>query len=327
MLLPEQLSVVMLNGAASEFAFAIKPIVRLAFPVLLTVTVWSAVRPWTTFPNGIWWSVVGATESVTAMTGTGVAVPVPDTLMVTVGVEGSSLGMSKLSLNKPAAVGANRTVRVQDPPGEMGLVQLFDTMLNGATGPAIVPTVRSALPLLLTVTIWSAVLPSRTVPKGIRWSVAEPAESVTTMTGTGVAVPVPDRLIVTVPVAVSLLGMSKVSLKGPVAVGANLTVRVQDPPGAMGLVQLFDTMLNGAAGPAIVPTVRSALPMLLIVTVWSEVRPSVIVPNGIRWSVVGATESVTTICGAGAVTVTARVVLAALSPSLVPLLFAERPSA
>jgi hypothetical protein len=90
---------------------------------------------------------------------------------VTDGVEESLLGISKESLNGPDAVGANRTVTVQDPAGAIVLPeQLSAEMLNGGAKRselATVPITRSAFPLLLTVTVWSEVLPSRTVPKDI----------------------------------------------------------------------------------------------------------------------------------------------------------------
>jgi hypothetical protein len=92
---------------------------RFAVPVFLTVTVCEAAEPTMTVPKGTWRSVVGATESVTVIAAVGTAAPVPLTFIVTDAFAGSLLGILKLSLKVPVAVGAKATVTVQEAAGAM----------------------------------------------------------------------------------------------------------------------------------------------------------------------------------------------------------------
>lgn len=108
-----------MKGAASGFAEPTAPMTRLAVPVFLTVTVCEAEEPTIIVPKGTCRSVVGATESVTEMAGVATVAPVPLTFMVTELFAGSLLGMLKLSVKEPVAVGANATVTVQEAAGEM----------------------------------------------------------------------------------------------------------------------------------------------------------------------------------------------------------------
>src|SRR5512142_2666877 len=94
-----------------------------------------------------------------------------------------------------------------------------------------------------------------TLPKSSFWSLLGAMESVTEMFGTGPAAPVPLNESETVGVIGSLLGTSKVSAAGPMAVGANSVVMTQLVANGTGMsfsvkpvVQvLAEIMLNGAA--------------------------------------------------------------------------------
>ena len=74
-------------------------------------------------------------------------------------------------------------------------------------------TDRSALPVLVSVSVWFAEESSVIVPNA---KAVEDSDSL----GVGIAVPVPLTLIVTIGVSGSSEGMSKLSLSGPVEVGA-----------------------------------------------------------------------------------------------------------
>src|SRR5512142_2907358 len=91
-------------------------------------------------------------------------------------------------------------------------------------------------------------------PKGSFWSLLGAMESVTEMFGTGPATPVPLNESDTVGVIGSLLGTSKVSAAGPLAVGANRVVMTQLFAAGTGIsfsvkpaVQVLAGMLKGAA--------------------------------------------------------------------------------
>jgi hypothetical protein len=109
----------MVNGAASESEEPTVPITRAAFPLFVIVTVCVAELPAEMVPNGTNRSLVGATESVTVMLGTGTVPPVPLTFTVTVLLEGSLLGMLKLSETTPVEVGTKAIVIVQAAEGAM----------------------------------------------------------------------------------------------------------------------------------------------------------------------------------------------------------------
>src|SRR5512147_224315 len=141
----------------------------------------------------------------------GASLPDPLTLIVMFGVVGSLLGMSKVSENAAALVGANLTIMVQEPAGATVFPeQLSAVIVKGATSgftEAIVPRTRSAFPLLPTVTVCVEKRPFWTVPNGSAWSVVGETGSVTVTCGTFVDEPVPLTLNVIDAVDGSLLGM------------------------------------------------------------------------------------------------------------------------
>ena len=191
---PEQVSFRMVNGVARGFTCAIVPMTRLSFPALETVTVWSEEVPTVTLPKGICRSAGGATESFTAMSGTGVGeIPVPATLIVTGFSSGSLEGILKVSFAAPVAVGENRTVIVQLADGARVCPEQVSVpagMLNGAASgfaEATVPITRLAVPALVTVTVWSEEAPTVTLPNRTWLSFAGGTESVTAMSGAAVA--------------------------------------------------------------------------------------------------------------------------------------------
>ena len=115
----EQVSAVIVKGAVRESVEPTAPIARAAFPLFVIVTVCVAEVPAAAVPNGTSRSFVGATESVTEITGAGTVPPVPLTFTVTVLLAGSLLGILKLSDMVAVEVGANAIVRVQVAAGTM----------------------------------------------------------------------------------------------------------------------------------------------------------------------------------------------------------------
>src|SRR6185369_16849112 len=93
--------------------------------------------------------------------------------------------------------------------------------------------------------------------------------------------PVPFTLTVT---DGRLLGISKVSLAGPLAVGAKWTVSVHVAEGAIVWPeQVLFRKVNGAArglALAIVPMTRFAPPVLVMVMIASADKPAFTAPNG-----------------------------------------------
>jgi hypothetical protein len=86
-------------------------------------------------------------------------------------------------------------------------------------------------------------------------------------------IPEPVRVKVTDVVPGTLLtGIANVPLAWVLAVGAKRTVRLQVADGDIDVPeQVSPVMLNGAAGEAIVPIARAAVPVLVTVTVASDV--------------------------------------------------------
>src|SRR6185369_16086713 len=164
------------------------------------------------------WAFVGETRTGLAgglLPVPGVVVdvpPVPLTVIVKGTVPATLLGMLKVSLDGPLTIGAKRTVSGQVAAGATVLPeQTSFRMLNGAASGStlpIVPMTRSAVPVLVTVIVASAEAPTSTPPNGTCWSVAGAMVSVTEMSGTGMAVPVPLRANTTEGVRGSLLGIS-----------------------------------------------------------------------------------------------------------------------
>ena len=240
-----------------------------------TVTVSSVDLPSRTSPKGTRRSSIGATESVTLILPTAAAAPVPLTDTVTDAELGSSLGMFKLSVKVPVAVGAKATVIVQDAVGAMAwFEQLSVFMEKGAASRFVeptAPTAREAFPLFVTVTVWVTDEPAAMVPNGTRRSFVGATESVTVIFGTGTVPPVPLKFMVTELFAGSLLGILKLSVKVPAEAGAKATVRVQDADGTMvWFEQVSVFMEKGAASgfvEPIAPTARLAVPVFCTVAV------------------------------------------------------------
>src|SRR5512139_721237 len=222
-----------------------------------TVTVSFVDLPSRTSPKGTRRSSIGATESVTLILPTAAAAPVPLTDTVTDAELGSSLGMFKLSVKVPVAVGAKATVIVQDA-------------VNRFAEPTA-PTARAAFPLFVTVTVWVTDEPAAMVPNGTRRSFVGATESVTVIFGTGTVPPVPLMFMMTELFAGSLLGILKLSVKVPAEAGAKATVRVQDADGkTVWFEQVSVFMEKGAASGFVEPTeptTRLAVPVFFTVTV------------------------------------------------------------
>ncbi len=182
--------------------------------------------------------MAGDTESVTLIfPSAAVDEPVPLTLTVTDAFAVSLLGMLKLSVKVPVAVGAKETVRVQEAAGAMVWFEQPSLVIeNGAASGSVEPTVpitSAALPLFVTITVCVPVPPAETVPKGTNRSLFGETESVIVIAGAGAVLPDPLTFTVTVLLEGSLLGILKLSDTDPVDVGANPTVIVQAAAGAM----------------------------------------------------------------------------------------------
>src|SRR4030067_2670013 len=139
---------------------------------------------------------------------------------------------------------------------------------------------RFAVPILVMVTLRVA-----TCGVGVKHTAKKSMEAGDTeMPGAGAADPVPLTLTVTGFSSGSFDGISKLSVYATAAVGENRTVSVQLPPSAIvWFEQLSVSLPNGAASVsalAMAPITRSAVPSLVIVTVSSDKRPTLTVPNG-----------------------------------------------
>lgn len=169
--------------------------------------------------------------------------------------------MTRLAVRLPERVGAKVTLIVQLLPAASELPQ----ELVSAKSPGSVPEkvtllmLRAEFPVLLSVTVWAALV----VPMAVELKVRLVGETLASG-----ALPVPVRLTVC-ELGVALSVMLNVALKVPEAVGANVTLNVQLPPAATELLQL----LVSPKSPGLVPVnvmpimAKAALPVLLRVTV------------------------------------------------------------
>lgn len=135
-----------------EFApvTAMLPIAKLVFPVLFKVIVWPAL----VVPT-FWLTKVRA-EAVSAATG---ALPVPVRVMACGLPEALSVMLTDAE-RLPEAVGVKVTLIEQLPPAATGLPQVLLSAKSPEFAP-VTPTVLMfsvVLPLLLTVTIWAALV-------------------------------------------------------------------------------------------------------------------------------------------------------------------------
>src|SRR5437660_901588 len=178
--------------------------------------------------------------------------------------------MVTLALREPVAVGVKVTLMVQEAPAASAL-QLLGDLLVWAKSPALVPVramllmVRAALPLLVSVTAWAAlVVLTCWLPKlrlvGLKLT-------------PGALVPLPLKATVCgLPLALSVI--LTLALRVPVAVGVNVTLMVQEAPAA-NVLELLGHVLVWAKSPALVPVrpillmVRAAVPLLVSATAWA----------------------------------------------------------
>src|ERR1700749_75583 len=184
-------------------------------------------------------------------------VPVPVSGTVSDGLV-ALLATVRLADAPPAAVGVNVTLTVHEPPAAIDVPQVL-VWANGA--PALIEEMlAAALPGLVTVTFWVAVVePTASLPNatevGDSDSVALPPPEL---------VPVPDRLTALVtPPALTV----RVPVRLPVAVGANVTLTVQEPPAAIDEPQVL-VWLKSPVG-AIDETDPAEPVGLETVTVWA----------------------------------------------------------
>jgi hypothetical protein len=230
-LLVEQVVPVEATAKALAFApvIAMLLMVSAAVPVLLPrVTDSDPVVPTIWLPNG-------RLDGETLATG---AVPVPfrPTVCVLPVTPLLLSVMVSVPLSGPVAVGEKVTLIVQEPPAATGLlveqvvpVEATAKALAFAPVIAMLAIVSAAVPVVLPrVTGSDPVVPTIWLPN-VR------LDEVTLATG---AVPVPVKPTVCVLPATPLLlsVMVSVPLSGPVAVGEKVTLIVQEPPAATGLL-------------------------------------------------------------------------------------------
>jgi hypothetical protein len=157
---------------------AIALMVRLAVPLFVSVTVCDALVVPTT------WEVAKVTL-VGARVAMGAATPVPLKEIVCVLLAAGALSVKVTEPTAlPATVGVKTTLTVHMPWGATGEVQVLVSCCAKGAVATTEATVRFAVPVLVTVTIWAALLvPRATLPK-----VRLVAESNTA----GAPTPVPD---------------------------------------------------------------------------------------------------------------------------------------
>lgn len=237
--------------------------VSAALPLLLTVTDWLAlVVP----------STCEAKVSVAALSeicGVGAAVPEP----LSVTADGEPLALCvivRLALRAPVADGVNASLIVHEldtatlPPTEQ--VPPAEIWNSAACAPPSVSVLitSGAVPVLLTVTVWSAEVVATV---WLKLSVVGD----TPITGVS-ATPVPDRLVVLCPPA-ALCVTIRLALRAPAAEGVNPTLMVQLLPAAtVPLAAQVPPLIVNSVPLLIdnVPRVNGALPVLESVTVCAE---------------------------------------------------------
>jgi hypothetical protein len=144
----------MLNAGLLEL---MPSMLNAALPVLLTVKVRLALWPTQTSSKS---SAVGDTLQVMSK-------HVPLTATVPHGTGPQTLLVTKLTwpLCAPGVVQVNRTVTTTLPPAGTTVGSAGPVMLNAPLLELMAVIVKSALPVLLTVKLWSALWPTQTLPK------------------------------------------------------------------------------------------------------------------------------------------------------------------
>jgi hypothetical protein len=168
------------------------------------------------------------------------------------------LATVRLADAPPAAVGVNVTLAVQEAPAAIEVPQVL-VCANGA--PVVTEeTVAAALPVLVIVTFCAAVVdPTASLPNA-----TEVGDAVSVALPPPELVPVPDRLTALVtPPALTV----RVPVRLPVAVGANVTLTVQEPPAAIDEPQVLVWLKSPVA--AMDETAAAEPVGLETVTVWA----------------------------------------------------------
>src|SRR3989338_2060143 len=228
---------------------------RSAVPVLLMVKVWEALSPTRVLPKS--WLA-----GLTSMAG---AMPVPESRTE---APPASLAIETVSPAAPTASGAKVTSKVTKLPGAMG-ESAGRLRAKPAAPPRLLElTVRSALPVLLMVTVCGPLVePTSRFPK-------LKLAGLTSMAG---ATPVPESETVGEPASLVTVTVSPAR---PVPAGVKVTSKVTKLPGAMG-ESAGKLRAKPAAPPGLMlETVRSAEPVFVMVTVWARlVEPSRTLPK------------------------------------------------
>lgn len=195
--------------------------VRVAFPVLLSVAVWAVL----VVPTLVELKLRLAGETLAEG-----ALPVPVTLTACGLVVALSV-IVREAVRVPQDVGANVTLIVQVPPATMLLLQVLVSAKSPGLAPANVMLVmdRDAFPVLLRVTDWAALVVLTD------WLAKVKLEGERPTTG---PLPVPLRLIVCgLPAALSVIVTAAVRF--PVATGVKVTLIMQLLVGASELPQVL----------------------------------------------------------------------------------------
>ena len=197
------------------------------------------------------------------------------------------MAMCSAAVFAPRLVGANRTVKVVLPLGPLtGAVGLAVTVNIAACVPSIVmpSPVRLAEPVFLMVKVRLLVPPETkfTAPKLLLppSAMLEPAGCSTAISG---LTPVPVSAMSNGFSSLSLLAMWRAALRAPVAAGVNVTVKVVLAPGASVVAPSAPTVKSPGCEPSlvIVPRVRSASPILVMVKVRLVLAPRLTLPKSL----------------------------------------------
>src|SRR3989338_1206185 len=190
-----------------------------------------------------------------------------------VGDVAALLVMVTVSFAEPPAAGVNVTSKVVEPPGVRvaGKDGRLPTANPKPPPTAMLLTTRSAVPVLLMVKVCEALSPTRMLPKS--WLVG--------LTSIAGAMPVPESRTDAPPA--SLL-IETVSPTAPTPSGAKVTSKVTEPEGGMTAGSAGRLKAKPKEPPRLIElTVRSAVPVFEMVTVWApEVEPTRTFPKAIE---------------------------------------------
>jgi hypothetical protein len=207
----------------------------------------------------ITWAPKSRLDGLRATAGAGGVSPVPLSETETVPL-GALLKMERAAVREPVTAGVNVTLMVWLPAGAMvpGPPAAANSPL-GLTDTLLIT--NGAVPVFVSVTLWAApVVPTVWLPK-LR------LVGLTLIADEGGGAPVPLSGTVTAPPG-ALLDIAREALRGPVAVGVNVTLIDWLAPGA--IVPGPPEAVNSPPGVMEAPLIVSgAVPLFVMVTLWA----------------------------------------------------------